>query len=75
MIKIIREGINKDKDPVFIEEAFAYVRDDRGRTNAEEGEHDDTVMAKAIAFQLFDWGDKDYSLLQVTKKGLKKKRR
>ena len=75
LVKIIREGINKDKDPVFIEEAFAYVRDDRGRTNAEEGEHDDTVMAKAITFQLFDWGDKDYSLLQVTKHGLKKKRR
>lgn len=75
LIQIIREGINKDKDPVFIEEAFAYVRDDRGRTNAEEGEHDDTVMAKAIAFQLFTWGDKDYSSLQVTKKGLKKKRR
>ncbi len=75
LIQIIREGINKDKDPVFIEEAFAYVRDDRGRTNAEEGEHDDTVMAKAIAFQLFPWGDKDYSSLQVTKKGLKKKRR
>jgi len=75
LIQIIREGLNKDKDPVFIEEAFAYVRDDRGRTKAEEGEHDDTVMAKAIAFQLFTWGDKDYSSLRVTKKGLKKKRR
>lgn len=75
LIMIVREGINKDKDPVFIEEAFAYVRDDRGRTNAEDGEHDDTVMAKAIAFQLFTWGDRDYSLLQVTKHGLKKKRR
>jgi len=75
LIQVIREGLNKDKDPVFIDEAFAYVRDDRGRTNAEEGDHDDTVMAKAIAFQLFTWGDKDYSSLKVTKKGLKKKRR
>lgn len=75
LIIIIREGINKDKDPIFIDEAFAFVRDERGRTNAEEGEHDDTIMAKAIAFQLFTWGDRDYSLLQVTKKGLKKKRR
>ncbi len=68
LILIIREGINKDKDPVFIEEAFAYVRDDRGRTNAEEGEHDDTIMAKAIAFQLFPWGDNDTSMLNVSKK-------
>lgn len=73
LIEVIREGLNKDKDPVFIDEAFAYVRDERGRTNAEEGEHDDTVMAKAIAFQLFTWGDKDYSALHVTKKGLKRK--
>lgn len=67
LIEIIREGINKDPDKVFIEEAFAYVRDERGRTNAEEGEHDDTVMAKAIAFQLFPWGDNDISGLKVVK--------
>lgn len=65
LITIIREAINKDKDTVFIDEAFAYIRDDRGRTNAETGEHDDTVMAKAIAFQLFDWGDNDISTLRV----------
>ena len=64
---IIREGHNRDPDKVFIDEAFAYVRDERGRTNAEEGEHDDTVMAKAIAFQLFDWGDNDTSSLVVHK--------
>lgn len=67
LIEIIREGINKDPDKVFIEEAFAYVRDDRGRTNAEEGEHDDTVMAKAITFQLFPWGDNDITSLKVVK--------
>jgi hypothetical protein len=67
LIQIIREGLNKDKDKTFIEEAFAYVRDDRGRMNAEEGEHDDTVMAKAIAFQLFPWGDNDITDLRVHK--------
>jgi len=65
LIRIIREKINKDLDTVFINEAFAFVRDSRGRMNAEEGEHDDTVMAKAIAFQLFPWGDNDLSSLQV----------
>jgi len=73
LIRIIREGLNEDKDIVFVEEAFAFVRDERGRMNAEEGEHDDTVMAKAIAFQLFNWGDNDISQLKVTKKLKKSK--
>jgi hypothetical protein len=67
LITLIREGINKDPDLTFIDEAFAYIRDERGRTNAEEGEHDDTVMAKAIAFQIFDWGDNDIRTLRVHK--------
>lgn len=73
LIKVIREGINKDPDKVFIEEAFSYVRDERGRTNAESGEHDDTVMAKAITFQLFLWGDNDVTGLNVTKSKKTKK--
>jgi len=72
LVRIIREGWNKDKDKVFIDEAFAYVRDDRGRMNAEEGEHDDTVMAKAIAFQLFPWGENDITGLEVTRRSDKK---
>jgi hypothetical protein len=67
LIRIIREDLNHERDKVFIDEAFAYVRDDRGRMNAEEGEHDDTVVAKAIAFQLFPWGDNDTSTLRVVK--------
>lgn len=73
LIKIVRERINKDLDTVFVNEAFAFVRDDRGRMNAEEGEHDDTVMAKAIAFQLFPWGDSDVHGLNVVKKTKKSK--
>lgn len=68
LVMIIREGITEDKDKVFIDEAFAFVRDDRGRMAAEEGEHDDTVMAKAIAFQLFPWGDNEIKSLKVTKR-------
>lgn len=67
LVRLIRDGINKDPDKVFIDEAFAFVRDERGRMNAEEGEHDDTVMAKAIAFQLFPWGENDITGLKVVK--------
>lgn len=65
LIKLVRERAIKDKDIVFINEAFSYVRDERGRMNAEEGSHDDTIMATAIAYQLFPWGDNDISNLKV----------
>lgn len=67
LIRLVREGQNAEHDIVFVNEAFAFVRDERGRMNAEEGEHDDTVMAKAIAFQLFPWGDNDMTGLYVRK--------
>lgn len=52
----IAKGVLKDYDLEFIREAFAYVVDDRGRTNAQEGRHDDTVISTAIALQLFEGG-------------------
>ena len=65
LIRLVREKVVKDPDIVFVNEAFAFVRDERGRMNAEEGEHDDTVMAKAIAYQLFPWGENDIKGLRV----------
>lgn len=65
LIKLVRERAIKDKDIVFINEAFSYVRDERGRMNAEEGSHDDVVMSTAIVYQLFPWGDNDISNLKV----------
>ena len=73
LIRLIREKIIVEHDQVFVDEAFAYVRDERGRMNAETGEHDDTVMAKAITYQLFDWGDNDKSGLVVKNKSKKHK--
>jgi hypothetical protein len=46
-----------DHDIIFIREALEYVIDDRGRTNAQIGGHDDTVISTAIALQVFDWND------------------
>ena len=67
LAEAIREGYVIDEDIVFIEEAFSYVRDDRGKTNAEVGAHDDTIMAKAIALQLWDWSENNKDDLQVIK--------
>lgn len=61
MIDALAEAIHtrkiKDYDSIFIEECLSYVIDDRGRTNAIEGKHDDTVISTAIALQLFEWSD------------------
>lgn len=61
MINALAESILthklKDYDITFIRECMSYVVDDRGRTNAQVGQHDDTVISTAIALQVFDWSD------------------
>lgn len=61
LAEFIREiylGIYSD---LIISEAFTYVIEDNGKTNAQPGCHDDTIMAMAIMLQLMleDVGD-DY---------------
>lgn len=51
----ISTGQITDYDIIFIRECMTYIRDARGRTNAQEGQHDDTVMSTAICLQLFEW--------------------
>jgi hypothetical protein len=92
MINDLAEAIGKnqiqDPDRTFIRECMSYVIDDRGRTNAQEGAHDDTVIATAIAMQLFQWTDviknrknvksklpSKYSEIQSRHKRLQKARR
>lgn len=63
----IRERVIEDHDVAFVEEAMTYIIDDNGRTNAEEGCFDDTVVAKAIALQMFEWSNNNKSGLKVLK--------
>ncbi len=39
----------------MVDELRGYQYDDQGRTSAPEGQHDDTVMALAIAWQMRKW--------------------
>lgn len=61
MIDSLAEAIAKgqiiDYDRVFINECMTYVTDERGKTGAQDGCYDDTVMSTAIAYQLFEWTD------------------
>lgn len=69
MIDNLAEAIAKGKiidyDRVFINECMTYVTDERGKTNAQDGCHDDTVMSTAIAFQLFEWTDVTKAKLSI----------
>lgn len=72
MIDGLSEAISTDQiidyDKIFVRECMTYVRDPRGRTNAQEGQHDDTVIATAIALQLFEWNPITVGKLAVKSK-------
>jgi len=59
LVRSIRENDIIDLDIVFIRECLSYVRKDDGSMQAQEGQHDDCVMAKAIALQMADWAPYD----------------
>lgn len=62
--KAIREGAIIDLDVVFLSECQTYIVDDQGHTNAQEGQFDDTVMAKAIALQMAEFDGIDVQQLK-----------
>jgi hypothetical protein len=55
--EIITKGNIIDYDLDFVRECVTYVVNNKGQTNAQEGKHDDRVIATAIALQLFEAGD------------------
>jgi len=55
-------GIYSD---LIISEMFTYVIEDNGKTNAQPGCHDDTVMATAILLQLMLEGKGEYYVPEI----------
>ena len=74
LAEYIRERYIGVKDKDFISEALTYVIEDNGSTNAQEGCHDDCVMAMAIALQVFLEGKFDSFKPFVPKEETKRKR-
>lgn len=64
LAKAIREGDIIDLDVVFLSECQTYIIDDQGYTSAQEGQFDDTVMAKAIALQMANYNSIDSTTLK-----------
>lgn len=52
LAEFVREHYLGIYDDLLISEMFTYVIEDNGKTNAQSGCHDDTVMAMAILLQL-----------------------
>jgi len=60
LAEFIREMYLGLYDDLAISEMFTYIIEDNGKTNAQPGCHDDTVMALAILLQLMLEGKGEY---------------
>ena len=54
LIEIVREHTNQLNDKDTLEEMLTFVRNEKGRAEAQEGAHDDLVMGLAIAYEIQD---------------------
>lgn len=59
LAEFVREFYLGIPDDLLISEMFTYIIEDNGKTNAQVGCHDDTVMAAAILLQLLLEGKHD----------------
>jgi len=58
----------------IIKEMYTYVIDEKGRTNAQRGEHDDCIIALAIAIQVYLEGRGEDYMPEKTDISLEKKK-
>lgn len=50
LVKIVRENVELIFDKLTLEEMLTFVRNEKGRPEAQQGAHDDLVMGLAIAY-------------------------
>lgn len=50
LVQLVREHIELFNDIDTLEEMLTFVRNEKGRAEAQEGKHDDLIMALAIAY-------------------------
>lgn len=67
LAEYIREKFFGLWDIEIIQELYSYVIDDKGITNAQEGKHDDCVMAFAITLQAFLEGRGENYLPEISR--------
>lgn len=52
LVEIVREHVDTINDKETLEEMLTFVRNEKGRPEAQEGAHDDLVMGLAIAHKI-----------------------
>ena len=52
--RIVKENIDKINDKDTLEEMLVFIKNDKGREEAQVGYHDDLVMALAIVYYIRD---------------------
>ena len=52
LVEVIRDDIDTINSVELLRECLSFVRNDKGRAEAEQGKHDDRVMASAIAYYI-----------------------
>lgn len=50
LVKIVRESVELIFDKLTLEEMLTFVKNEKGRAEAQQGAHDDLVMGLAIAY-------------------------
>lgn len=75
LAEYIRERYIGIKSEKIIRELLTYVIDDKGSTNAQEGTHDDTVMALAIWLQVILEGKGDSYIPENSDEEAERKRK
>ena len=70
LAEYIRERFLDIKDIDIVLELYSYVIDDKGKTNAQEGKHDDCVMALAIVLQAFLEGRESSYIPEISREDI-----
>lgn len=52
LVQVVRDGIHLINDKDTLEEMLTFVRSEKGRAQAQQGSHDDLIMALAIAYYI-----------------------
>lgn len=51
-VALAREHIDTFSDPVLLDEMLTFVRNEQGRPEAQDGKHDDMILADAICYEI-----------------------
>ena len=52
LVEIVRENTELLNDKITLEEMLTFVRNEKGKPEAQQGAHDDTIMALGIAYEV-----------------------